>query len=394
MKSNIETNFDSFAKRIKLSDQEKKERTDSLRESYMPFKVTKHYTKLIESESGLSRFQLLNIVLPPTSPKPFDGRFDPYANAKMRQEDTHYIQHKYPKTMLFHLDDLCFANCQFCYKVGEIRVEEKKEESYKKKLEKVVGYLHQHPEIDNVLLTGGDPRTRPTKQLVDIFDQLSKPESVKVIRFATKGLSFDPKRFQDPDLLGFLGEFNKKNEKRINIIAQYNHPSEIDPESQISLRMLQKSGVQVYGQPAIIRGVNDDIETLTELQNKFLENNIQSYYFIQFMPVKGVEQYGIPLEETFDKVAKSKRRLNGLAKKGVLIAPHDWGKLEMVGFLPSLKNPKRIILKWHQIVTPNYLPQELKDFRAEDLLELKFKPKSLYCFDHVLEHNGLPHIKK
>ena len=394
MKSNIETNFDSFAKRIKLSDQEKKERTDSLRESYMPFKVTEHYTKLIESESGLSRSQLLNIILPPTNSKPFEGRFDPYANAKVRKENTPYIQHKYLKTLLFHIDDFCFANCQFCYKVGEIRVEEKTKEPYKKKLEKVVNYLNQHPEVDNILLTGGDPGAKPTKQLVDILEQISKPDNIKTIRFATKGLSFDPARFQDPELLLYFKRLNEQDGKRINIIAQYNHPSEIDQESQKSLRMLQESGVQVYGQPVIIKGVNDNVDTLTELQNKFLENNIQPYYLIQFMPVKGVEQYGIPLEETFRIVAESKRKLNGLAKKGVLIAPHDWGKLEIVGLSPSLEDPKRILLKWHQIVTPNYLPQELKDFKAEDLFELDFKPKSLFCFDHLLEHNGLPHLKQ
>jgi KamA family protein len=385
-----ERNFNRFANRIGLSDEEARERKKLLDESFMPFQVTEHYTRLIELQQEPYKSQLLNIVLPPVGDKPFTGRFDPYGNTRVRQEE-HYLQHKYPQTLLFHTDDFCFGNCQFCYKVAEIRHEEKNRESYQDKTTKAVRYLKEHPEVDNVLLTGGDPAIRKTSQLIEIIEQLLEPDNIRVVRFATKGLAFEPQRFQDPELLDFFRDINGRDGKRIIIISQYNHPSEIDEHSQESLRKLQECGVQVYGQPAIIRGVNDSVEVLTDLQNRFLENNIQSYYLIAFMPVKGVEQYGFSLDEIFRRVAESKQRLNGLAKKGVLIAPHNWGKLEIAGFLPSGDEPERIVLRWHEIAMPQYLPQEFKGYRAEDLLELKFKKGSLYCLDHVLEHNGLPY---
>ena len=128
------------------------------------------------------------------------------------------------------------------------------------------------------------------------------------------------------------------------------------------------------------------------MQNKFLDNNIHAYYLVTFMPVKGVTQYALPLEKAFQLVAESKRRLNGLTKKGMLIAPHNWGKLEICGFLPSLKSPERVVLKWHEVAMQKYLPEGLKGTQAEDILLLDFKPNAVYCIDGLFKYNGLPSI--
>jgi hypothetical protein len=113
------------------------------------------------------------------------------------------------------------------------------------------------------------------------------------------------------------------------------------------------------------------------------------------MPVRGVEQYGLSLDEAFRKVAESKRNLSGLEKKGVLLASHDFGKLEICGFYPNPEEPEKIVLKWHQIAMEKYLPKKLKETvptRPEDILVLDYNIGSMYCIDHVFEKNGLPYI--
>ena len=100
----------------------------------------------------------------------------------------------------------------------------------------------------------------------------------------------------------------------------------------------------------------------------------------------------LPLEKTYALVAKSKQILNGLAKKSILVAPHDYGKLEITGFLPSAENPEKIVLKWHEIAMPHLLPDAFKESKHEDLLVLEFKPDSLFCLDDILKYNKLPFV--
>ncbi len=388
--------FDGFADRVSLTNGEREERRATLSESHMPFKVTEHYAGVISTQSEPYRTQLLNIVLPPTGIKPFKGRFDPYGNKSYRQDDRAFLQHKYTKTLLLHIDDFCISNCQFCYKVREIRHETPKSATVNEKVDMALEYLSQHPEINNVLFTGGDPASfRRTKDLTNLIGRLIEKDGIRIVRFATKGLAYDPARFLDEDLLSFFKETNAKPGKQVSIISQINHPGEIDETSTEALRKLREAGVQVRGQPAIIRGVNDSVETLIDLQRKFIDNQIISYYMTVFMPVRGVEQYALPLDEAFRNVAESKRHLSGLEKKGVLLTSHDFGKFEISGFYPTPENPRKIVLKWHQAAMEKYLPQSLKDkvpTRPEDILILDYNKGEMFCIDHVFSANGLPHF--
>lgn len=388
--------FHKFANVVGLSAQEKVERLEVLQQSYMPFRVTEYYAGLIARQTGLYREQLLNIILPPLGKKPFIGRFDPYGNRTYSQKQDVFLQHKYEKTLLLHIDDYCVANCQFCYKVNEIRIDRTAPmESYDHKLQIAKQYLANHPEIDNVLFTGGDPAAfRKTPQLVKLIRELLEMPNVRLIRFATKGLAYDPARFLDPELLDFFAQINEMPGKQIAIISQFNHPAEISEEAQEALRALQQVGIQVRGQPAIIKGVNESVATLVDLQRRFLDNKIVSYYLTIFMPVRGVEQYGLLLHEAFQNVAESKRHLSGLEKKGIILASHDYGKFEICGFLPTPEAPRNIILKWHQAAMPDHLPTALKQripTRPEDILVLEYEPDGMYAIDHVFAYNGLPY---
>lgn len=387
--------FEAFAGHVGLTADEREERRALLAESYMPFRVTRYYADLIRAQEEPYRLQLLNIVLPPPGTKKFRGRFDPYGNRHARSASTSFLQHKYPRTLLLHIDDFCVANCQFCYKVNEIRVERHEAWSYRDKLSMALDYLSAHTEIDNVLLSGGDPASfRKTEDLVTIMTRLLESPRVRFVRFATKGLAYEPSRFLDPALLAFFEHVNHGTPKQIQLIVQLNHPAEISPETERALKAVRAAGVQVRGQPALIAGVNDSASTLAALQRRFLDVQIVAYYITVFMPVRGVEQYGLPLHRAFGVVAASKRELGGLEKKGVLVASHDFGKLEVCGFHPTPEAPRQIILKWHQVARPELLPAGLRarvSCRPEDVLILDYEPESTFCVDDVFRFNGLPY---
>ena len=381
---------------IGLSAEETAAREEALQASYMPFKVTRFYAELIASLPEPERTQLLNVIVPPVGARPFVGRFDPYGNASYRAKDQPFIQHKYEKTLLLHIDDYCIANCQFCYKVREIRTTHTSALSFEDKITAASSYLENHPEIDNVLFTGGDPAAfRRTDQLVSLIDKLLSRKSIRIVRFATKGLAYDPERFMDSELLEFFRRIGQRYDQQVSVIAQINHPAEITPQAATALRALADLRVQVRGQPAIASGINDSVDTLTRLQRLYIDHRVVPYYFTIFMPVRGVEQYALSLDAAVLLMDASRRQLNGLEKKCVLLASHDFGKIEVVGFAPSVEEPASIVLRWHQAAMARYLPTALVaaiPTRPHDIVILEFRPNVTFNVDQLFAYNGLPHF--
>lgn len=398
MKSRIlagEDGFSEVARIVGLTGDELVMRRAALLASYMPFACTEHYARLIAAQSEPYRSQLMNVILPPIGTAPYRGRFDPYGNITYASDDHVFLQHKYVNTLLLHFVDVCLANCQFCYKVNEIRSERSSRGQTSLKITAALDYLDRAPEVNNVLFTGGDPATVNASALVSSIERLLAHPNVRIVRFATKAIAFDPIRFLDPELLAMFERVDAMPNKQVVMINQINHPAELGSEARHVLRELRLRGVQMRGQPAVVRGVNESVETLVALQRAFMDCGIVSYYLTTFMPVRGVEQYGLTLEDVYERVSASKRQLNGLEKKGVLLASHDFGKFEIVGFARTNGLPDRIVLKWHQAAMPQYLPARLKALvptRPEDVMLLGFVPGRMYCIDHVFEHNGLPYF--
>lgn len=382
--------FEEFCKMIGMNDAEKEERKKKLCESNMPFMVNEYYARLISNTEGIQRQQLLNIVLPPIGEKKFVGRFDPYGNKKFRQEDTIYLQHKYKQTLLVHINNSCFSRCQFCYKVNEINND--KSYFYQQIVCDAIEYIKVHPEINNILLTGGDPMVYSNKILRYILENFSDLSQIRGIRIATKSLSFYPIRFLDEQLLSIISDCNQKG-KHISIIAQISHPAEFSNTMVDAIKKIEKTGASIRLQPVLARGINDNVETLKMLFQKAFDYKIVPYYLVQFMPVRGVEQYALPLDQAYQLVTKVNEELSGLEKKSIFIAPHDFGKFEICGFYPSVEQPKEIVLKWHQIVNENYLPQAFMDKVSTvpfSILKLKYKKGSLYNMDDIFEYNRIP----
>lgn len=386
--------FKSFSKLFKFQNEFIQSIDCLLEKSLMPFKVTKYYADLIKETDLSNRNQLMNIILPPQNDSFYQGRIDPYGNSKYRDSIYHFIQHKYEKTLLIHLIDSCWSNCQFCYKVNEIRHEGKSNFSFKQRINLALEYLKNKPEIDNILLSGGDPFIIKIEKLIEIIEKLIKIDQIRVIRIATKALVFNPNIFFDKSFLNIIEKINNFQGKQITIIAHINHPAEITDDCQKVIKVLSNIGVQFRGQPTIVKGVNDNVEILVDLQRKFIDSGIISYYLTLFMPVKGVEQYALTLDIAYKLVSKSKQQLNGLEKKGVLLASHDFGKFEICGFYPTIENPQKIILKWHQATMKEKLPKEVNECKTltqGDILFLDYKKNIMYCIDDVFQYNKLPY---
>jgi L-lysine 2,3-aminomutase len=121
------------------------------------------------------------------------------------------------------------------------------------------------------------------------------------------------------------------NEKKIYVMAHFNHPRELTPEAIEGLNLLMKSGVSLVNQTPLVQGVNDDPEVLADLFSKLSFIGVPPYYVFLCRPTLGNETYSVPVERGYEIFEKSRTLCSGLAKRARLVMSHESGKIEVVG---------------------------------------------------------------
>ncbi|MEM7537208.1 MAG: radical SAM protein [Chloroflexota bacterium] len=167
--------------------------------------------------------------------------------------------HKYSQRALFLLTDRCAGHCMYCFRqdvLAEMHQDELPE--LERRLSKVLAYLKQHPEVEEIILSGGDPLNVPFRFLEKVFDQLKAETSVTEIRIHTRNVVFAPKVLSEKvcELLG---------RHRARIFLHIVHPYELTEEVVAGIKRLQSYGVRCYSQFPILRGINDHPAVLQKL---------------------------------------------------------------------------------------------------------------------------------
>ena len=212
-----------------------------------------------------------------------------------------------------------------------------------------IEYIRNHPEINNVLLTGGDSLILSTKRLENIIKQLREIEHVKVIRLGSKLPAYYPMRiYEDPDLLSMISKYSTP-EKRIYIMAHFNHPKEITKEARKAIKALHDAGAIIVNQTPVLKGINDDPKVLADLLNQLSWAGVTPYYFFVNRPVAGNHDFVLTLEEVYNVVEQAKALTSGLGKRVRLVMSHKSGKIEIL----AIKDGKAY-LKYHQAKHGNY----------------------------------------
>jgi lysine 2,3-aminomutase len=238
------------------------------------------------------------------------------------------LEHKYDSTALLLVNEVCAAYCRFCFRK---RLFMDENEEVTKDISEGLEYIRTHKEISNVLLTGGDPLIMSTSKLEPIIQQIREVDHVNIIRIGTKIPAFNPMRiYNDPSLEAMFRKYSTP-EKRIYVMAHFNHPRELTPEAVRGLNFLLNAGATVVNQTPMIAGVNDDPDVLAEMFNKLSYMGIPPYYVFQCRPTLGNRIYVTPLEEAFEIFETARTRCSGLAKRARLVMSHSTGKIEVVG---------------------------------------------------------------
>jgi len=281
---------------------------------------------------------------------------DPYGDDK--HDKGNGILHKYAYTALVVATEYCSMYCRHCFRKRMVGLPNRQTvENFRN----AAKYIAAHPEISNVVISGGDPLLLPTDVIRQMLDELQDIPHLDYVRIGSRAPVVFPSRFADDELLKVLAEFNRS--KTLQVPTHFNHPREITPEAADAVRRLREAGITVNNQAVLLRGVNDDPETLTDLMNGLMRIGVNPYYLYQCMPVERVRHhFQVPLREGIDIVDEARRRMDGYAKRFKFIIGHDIGKLEICGRLDD-----KLILK--QIHARQEHPEEASRILVRRLTE-------------------------
>lgn len=253
-------------------------------------------------------------------------------------------EHKYPDTILFLCSPTCGSYCRYCFRKGPLmKAEEAASIAKKSDAEAIYEYIREHEEINNVLLTGGDPLILGAKKLDEILTTLRTIPHVQNIRIGSKVPAFNPYQIlSEPDMVEMFARHSKVD-KKIYLMAHFTHPREITPQAKAALALLQKAGVIVVNQAPIIRGINDKASILRELFRELSFIGVQPYYMFICRPTKGNETFAVKIEEAAREFFRAIQSLSGLEKRPRLVMSHESGKIYVADV-----NSKHVTFRYHR----------------------------------------------
>lgn len=254
------------------------------------------------------------------------------------------LQHKYAQTGLLLVTDRCASYCRYCFRK---RIVGKDSDEITADFAQIARYISNHPEMTNVLLSGGDPFVLSTAKLNKILDHLLPIPHLDSIRFGTKALGYEPKRFEDPALSALFQRIHETGKTSV-IVTHFDHIGEISVETERNIRSLRAQGVQFLNQSVLLAKINDDPEILAATFAKCHQMGVRPYYLFQARPVKGASHFQVPLRRGLDIAHGINQRLSGIQKTFKYIMSHYTGKIEIL----DLGADGRVYMRYHQNKTP------------------------------------------
>lgn len=316
---------------------------DELRDNDITrYQVTKFYQEQIR-KSGYYE-QLKHIVEPSTKEFESPGNLDTSGEASNTVVPG--LQHKYPQTGLLLVTDRCASYCRYCFRK---RLVGNDSDEVAPDFSKVADYIRAHPEMQNVLLSGGDPFVLSTHKLHKIMDHLLPLPNLTSIRFGTKTIAFYSPRFADPELPAFFQRILDAGKMPV-VVTHFDHLGEISDEAVRNIQALRKHGVQFLNQTVLLNRVNNDAEIIARTFAELHRIGVRPYYLFQGRPVKAASHFQVTLREGVEIVRGVNARLSGIQKTFKYIMSHVSGKIEILDLAGD-----RLFMRYHQ----NKHPEEI-----------------------------------
>jgi lysine 2,3-aminomutase len=288
----------------------------------MPLSITPYYASLLdpkEKDQPLRRCVL-----------PVCGEFslsqgeseDPLS------EDSHSpvpgIVHRYPDRVLFLVTNFCSVYCRYCTRSRMMR-ENTLYRFTRKRWEAAIEYIASTPAIRDVLLSGGDPLTMSDSEIGWLLTRLRRIPHVEFLRIGTKVPVVLPQRIT-PTLARLFKQFHP-----LWMSIHFTHPQEITPEVSLACERLANAGIPLGSQTVLLKGINDNVETMKQLVHRLLKIRVRPYYLYQCDPIPGSQHFRTPVQKGLEIIQGLRGHTTGYGVPHYVIdAPGGGGKIPLV----------------------------------------------------------------
>jgi lysine 2,3-aminomutase len=249
------------------------------------------------------------------------------------------LVHRYPDRVLFLVTPLCPVYCRYCTRsrmVGDTAGHPLGVEQWTG----AIDYIGAHPEIRDVLLSGGDPLLLSDDKLEWLLTRLRAIKHVELLRIGTKVPAVLPQRIT-PALVRML--------KRLHpfwMSVHFMHPNELTPEVKRACARLADAGIPLGSQTVLVSGVNDDVETMKRLMRQLVEMRVRPYYMYQCDPVSGTSHFRTPVSKGLQIIGGLRGHTTGYAVPTYAIdAPGGGGKVPLLPDYAAGRDGDHLLLK-------------------------------------------------
>jgi lysine 2,3-aminomutase len=232
------------------------------------------------------------------------------------------LVHRYPDRVLLLVTDFCSSYCRYCTRsrvVGQGEIVPSEE-----RLEQALDYIRRHPEIRDVLLSGGDPLFLSDERLDWILTRLRAIPHVEFVRLGTKMPAVLPQRITR-ELCRML-----RRHHPLWMSLHFVHPDECTPETFQACTRLADAGIPLGSQTVLLAGINDDVATMKRLMHELLKMRVRPYYLYQCDPIVGSSHFRTPVSKGLEIIEGLRGHTTGYAVPTYVIdAPGGGGKIPL-----------------------------------------------------------------
>lgn len=327
-------NMDMLEKVVKVTDDERKAYDGSVEMFNMS--ITPYYAALMDPEDPNCPIRLQAVPkLGELHISPEDME-DPLAEE--RDMPVPGLTHRYPDRVLFYTTHNCAMYCRFCTR--KRKVSDPGSAAQKQQLDGALEYIRTHPEIRDVVISGGDPLSNSDERLDYILGSLRAMPHIEMFRLGTRNLVTLPQRITDD----FIYMLRKHHPVYVN--THFNHPKECTREAYDACRRLADAGVAISNQMVLLKGINDDPKVVKELNHKLLMMRVRPYYIYQCDLSQGISHFRTPIETGLNIIENLRGWTSGLAVPHLVIdAPGGGGKIPILPQYLLNKDGKNVTLR-------------------------------------------------
>ncbi|OGP07349.1 MAG: lysine 2,3-aminomutase [Deltaproteobacteria bacterium GWA2_45_12] len=300
------------------------------------FTATPYYLSLIDEKNAECPIKLQTV------PSRLEMRIEP--GVDMRDplaEDTDMpvpgLVHRYPDRVLFLITEICSVYCRFCTRR---RVILEKASHIDRQIDQGIGYIQNHPEIHDVIISGGDALVVGEKLLESVISRLRAMPHIYTIRIGSRIPVVCPMRIT-PSLVAMLKKYQP-----LYFMTHFNHPYEITPEAKKACALLVDNGIPVMNQSVLLRKVNSCPSVMRKLCYDLIAMRVKPYYLYQCDLSEGIGHFRTPIQTGIEIIESLRGHISGLAIPTFVIdAPGGGGKIPILPDYVVRKEKDKIVLR-------------------------------------------------